>query len=359
MTTAARPWILSRTQDLLWFQGSALAAVLLLVAFLALPPLGHDNYTTDHPALWLLLFWGVIFDGSHVMATYARTYWAADAQSRSGLPGAWSGGWLLLGPVLAWIDHQWFTQQASVVGQSGLLFGFFLAAAYLWAYYHLIRQHYGFLSLYRRRVGLPTALWAPDALFLWVGSAYPFLRYNLSPAYKTSGLPVTLPDAWLAPLRLALDGGVALALLVILLLGWRQARREGSGWGPRHLFLLIVVAYSNLTFALLDNLLVITAVLTIFHNLQYHRIVWQYERGQQRLPMGSVARYAAFALGLGLLWYGPRIVGVAVVQSDLWRNMLVGLAWGVAFHHYHVDARIWRVRRQPALGETLDRGAGS
>jgi hypothetical protein len=56
---------------------------------------------------------------------------------------------------------------------------------------------------------------------------------------------------------------------------------------------------------------------------------------------------------LGLLWYGPRIVGVALAPSDLVRNALIGLGWGVAFHHYFVDGRIWRVRRGP-VAQTLD-----
>src|SRR5947207_45038 len=57
-------WIVSRPQDLLWFQGSVIAGVLLLAAFLALPQLDQHNYNVLHPAVWLLLFWGVIFDGS-------------------------------------------------------------------------------------------------------------------------------------------------------------------------------------------------------------------------------------------------------------------------------------------------------
>ena len=32
----------------------------------------------------------------------------------------------------------------------------------------------------------------------------------------------------------------------------------------------------------------VLATLTIFHNLQYHRIVWRYERGLGRTPSGVV-----------------------------------------------------------------------
>jgi hypothetical protein len=356
MTTIApakHAWVMSRKQDLVWLHGSVLAGLILLAAFLALPRLDQHNYGTLHPAVWLLLFWGVVFDGSHVMATYARTYFANDAQSKSALPGQSSFAWLLLGPAIALFDHWFFPQQASVVGHAGLLFGGFLAFAYLWAYYHLIRQHYGFLCLYRRKEGHSSSLTSPDTLFLWLGSAYPFLRYNLTDAFKSSGLPVLLPDAWLSPLRLLLDVSTLLGLAAVLAIS--IYRRQGKiQLGPKHLFLLIVVGFSNLTFALLDNLLVISAVLTIFHNFQYHRIVWQYERGHQRIPLGSIGRYIAAGIGFGLIWYTPRIMGVAMTQSDLLRNILVGLGWGVAFHHYYIDARIWRVRRQPTVAAALE-----
>jgi hypothetical protein len=341
----------------MWFQGSVIAGLLLLIAFRALPPLDQHNYGVLHPAVWLLLFWGVIFDGSHVMATYARTYFAGDAASKAALPGNASFAWLLLGPVVAVADYGLCTPHPSVVGQSGALFGAFLAFAYVWAYYHLVRQHYGFLSLYRRKEGSAPSPTSPDALVLWIGSAYPFLRFGLSDAYKSSGLPVLLPDAWLAPAADLLNVATAAALLIVLARWLHRAREAHERLGPRHLFLAIVVGFSSLTFALIDNLLLITAVLTIFHNVQYHRIVWQYEKGQRRIPMGSLALYAVACIGFGLAWYLPRIVGVAMAEGDLWRNVLIGLGWGVAFHHYYVDARIWKVRRQPVVGATLDRGA--
>src|SRR5450432_3153382 len=144
---------MSRSQDLIWLQGSVIAGLVLLAAFLALPELGPGDYNAAHPAVWLLLFWGVVFDGTHVMATYARTYFAPDAASKAALPGGASFLWLLLGPAVAVVDHAFFAQTPSVVGRAGTLFGVFLALAYLWAYYHLIRQHYGFLALYRRKEG--------------------------------------------------------------------------------------------------------------------------------------------------------------------------------------------------------------
>jgi hypothetical protein len=354
---------LSRSQDLVWFQGSVLAGVALLMLFRALPPLG-PGAGGGHPALWALLLWGVLFDGTHVFGTYARSYLApaaaSDGPARGGLPGARSWLVLALGPAVALADHAFFARGPSVMGQAGALFRFFLLGAYLWAYWHLVRQHYGFLALYRRKAGEPPrARVGLDAAVLWAGCLYPYMRFSLGPSYAASGLPVLLPpDAALA-LRFALDVAALAAAGALLVAGGAAVAAGRVRLGPKHLLLAIVIVFHVATFALLDNLLEITAVLTIFHNLQYHRIVWQHERGRGRAPAGGLGRYLGLGLALGVAWYGPRVLGAAAAPSDLARNVLLGLGWGVAFHHYLVDARIWRVRRAPAVAKALDLGAAA
>ncbi len=354
---ATSRWIISPRQDLLWFQGSVLAGIALLVFFVLAPDLNDDNYGWGHLAVLGLLLWGVLFDGTHVWGTYARSYLAPDDASRSALPGRWSWGLLLLGPALALVDYALLPAGPSQLGQAGWLFRFFLVGAYLWAYWHLVRQHYGFLVLYRRRAGendpRGTRL---DSALLWLGSLYPFLRYTLTDAYVRSGLPQLLPEEWLPALRLQLDVAAALVALVLLAL-MVSGRFEPFRPGPKHLLLAIVIGFHLAVFALLDNLLTITATLTIFHNLQYHRIVWQYERGHGRTPSGGLLMYLGLGLLLGLAWYGPRVMGVALAEAGLLRNCLIGLGWGVAFHHYLVDGRIWRVRRSKDVARALDAGA--
>jgi hypothetical protein len=355
-STSSSPWIISRAQDLLWFQGSVLAGVALLAVF-ALTPLNDASYTVTHPAVLALFLWGVLFDGTHVFGTYARTYLAPDAESRAALPGHWS--WLLIGvgPLIAVVDRLFFAPSASVLASAGLLFRSFLMVAYLWAYWHLVRQHYGFLALYRRKDPRADALQGHvEVALLWLGSLYPYLRFSLSDAYAHSGLPVLTPAPLVEPSRMLLDISAAVGGLVLVgMLLWRSHGRLG----PRHLFLALVIGFHLLVFGVLHNLLTITATLTIFHNLQYHRIVWRYEAGHGRVPFKSVGRYLAFGVGLGLIWYGPRILGVASTQSDLMRNILLGLGWGVAFHHYLVDGRIWKVRRSPSVARALSVGATS
>jgi hypothetical protein len=347
-TAAAAPrlsrWILSPAADLIWFQGSVLAGVALLVFFRLAPPLVPAPIATQ-PALLALLLWGILFDGTHVVGTYARSYLAPDRAERAGLPGAWSLLVLVVGPAAAAAD--WATH--------GVVFPYFVQAALLWAYYHLVRQHWGFVALYRRRPPDDPTPARLDEAFLWLGCLYPFVRFSLTPAFASSGLPQLLPAGAAFVARPILDGGVALAAMALAAV-W--IRRGGvRALGPKHLLIAIVIAFHVATFALLSNLLEITATLTIFHNLQYHRIVWQYEAGKKRRPLGGLAPYLAAGLGLGVIWYGARVLGAHLAGPGLLRNVLIGVGWGVAFHHYLVDARIWRLRRAPAVARAIDGGA--
>lgn len=353
----AQPWIISRRDDLLWFQGSVLAGVALLLFFWLQPPLRNGSYTIWNPVVMVLLLWGILFDGTHVWGTYARSYFAPDATSRAALPGRWSWAVIAVGPVIAVIDHALLKPGPSLLSNAGWLFRSFLVVAYLWAYWHLVRQHYGFLVLYRRKAGETDRRGNRlDALLLWTGTLYPYLRFSLSESFEKSGLPQIVPAGLLAPLRTALDVAFIAVMAGIVAL-MASGRIEKTRLGPKHLFLAVVIGFTFLVFGLLDNLLTITATLTIFHNLQYHRIVWQYERGHGRTPSGSLTAYLALGLILGVIWYVPRVFGVAAVGGDLARNVLLGLGWGIAFHHYLVDGRIWRVRRTQGVAAALDAGA--
>jgi hypothetical protein len=348
---ASQPWIISRREDLLWFQGSVVAGLALLAFFLAAPRLDAATLAPGHPVVLAVFLWGVLFDGTHVWGTYARSYLAPDETSRASLPGRRS--WLLLavGPVIAFAD--------ATLSAPGSLFGIFLLAAYLWAYWHLVRQHYGFVMLYRKRAGEYAARGASlDSLVLWIGCLYPFLRFSLGAAYLRTGLPQLLPASWLGPLRLALDLGFAATMIGIVGL-IASERVEPLRLGPKHLLLAIVVSFHVAVFGFLDHLLPILATLTIFHNLQYHRIVWQYERGLGRRPSGGLGRYLAAGVALGIVWYTPRVLGAAAAHDGLACNLLLGLGWGVAFHHYLVDGRIWRVRRSASVSRALDGGAAA
>ncbi|HLQ01538.1 MAG TPA: hypothetical protein VK143_04480, partial [Burkholderiales bacterium] len=164
----------------------------LLVFFLFAPH--RERAGAYDPAVLAVFIWGVLFDATHVWATYARTYFAPDEGSRAGIPGNWSWGLFAIGPAIALL--------AAGLGTPAP-FGMFLVLAYLWAYWHLVRQHYGFVALYRKRAGEsdPNGM-RIDGLILWTGCLYPFLRFSLSDAYRQSGLLQLVPPSMIDPARL-------------------------------------------------------------------------------------------------------------------------------------------------------------
>src|ERR1017187_3239708 len=137
-------WIVNRRVDLGLVIGSALAGYAYLLLFTVL----HVKISL----LWW--FWSVGFDGTHIFATASRTYFDREARARHPK--------LLFGSLLAFFALGPLMVLAGQKALLALLVG-------VWAYYHVIRQHYGFLVLYKVKnrdlLPLDNTL---DRLFLFV-----------------------------------------------------------------------------------------------------------------------------------------------------------------------------------------------
>jgi hypothetical protein len=117
-------WIVNRGVDLGLVIGSALAGYAYLLLFTAL----HVKISL----LWW--FWSVGFDGTHIFATASRTYFDSEARVRDRT--------LLYGSLLVFFS---LGPLMVLAGQKALL----ALVVGVWAYYHVVRQHYGFLVLYK------------------------------------------------------------------------------------------------------------------------------------------------------------------------------------------------------------------
>jgi hypothetical protein len=108
------------------------------------------------------------------------------------------------------------------------------------------------------------------------------------------------------------------------------------------------------------------AILTIFHNLQYHRLIWfhnqKYSVGEDRRERYGAAEfisrrllyYVAFALLFGLICQLPRLYAFAYGESyPLLTQAIIAFSLGAALVHYYLDSKIWRVRRDPEVGKAL------
>jgi hypothetical protein len=325
-----RHWIVSRGVDLSLIIGSAAAGYIYLVLYAAM----------HVPISLLWWFWSVGFDGTHIFGTASRTFF--DAQARARYPKLLFGSLLVffsIGPIMVLAGGK--PLLALIVG--------------VWAYYHVVRQHYGFMVLYKvktRDLGkLDNFL---DRVFLGVTMVFPpFHRFFIHHPEEL-GVPFSFP--WLDKPLWVLVGVVVVGYVV------RQLMRIARGDQPnRQKFLLFgaVIPLHWLTFHYMSWLAAVPTV-TIVHNLQYHAIIWFHNRNRYatdasgerngRIPAAvsrSLLAYVAIGLVFSALY---RIPGFHLGQVS---DLAFGFFAGFGLTHYYLDSRIWRVRHDPELREVL------
>src|SRR5579862_2147439 len=172
---ARSPWIIGRGVDLSLVIGSSAAGYLYLLLYVALHvPIGY---------LWW--FWSVGLDGTHIFGTASRTFFDSEARARH--PRLLFGSALCffsLGPLMVLLGWK---------GWLALLVG-------VWAYYHVVKQHYGFMVLYKVKNGdlarLDNNL---DKLFLAVMMIFPPFRRFFLESPRELGIPIHPLRSWAAP----------------------------------------------------------------------------------------------------------------------------------------------------------------
>jgi hypothetical protein len=311
-----------------------------------------------------------------------------------------------------------------------------------------VKQHYGFMVLYKKKNNdLAPVDNALDRLLLLFAFNYPFVAFIARDPEAMRRVPATLQSG---------VNGLATILLagtIILAVAWlgRQIQRLIIGEPldvPKYLLLAAAIPmhWIVLLTPMPHKPIAIVAILTIYHNLQYHRLIWfhnkKYTRSSTALtgtagvspatadsadfrdgsstaltgtagvspapeyadlrgssptpgsPAGQpgwggtvreglslnttalrtkygaaelISRrllyYVAFGILFGLIYQGPRQIlgyislqkgdGVAGAQS-LATQLGISFLWGYAFIHYYLDSKIWRVRRDPAVGKALN-----
>ncbi len=356
-------WIISARDDLVWFIGSVLSSYALLVLYV----------TGILPLLPMVALWAILIDAPHVFGTFSRTYFdRTERQNRARL--LW--GSLLffaVGPLL-------------VLAGAGFVF-FFIAA--LWAYYHLVKQHYGFMVLYKKKnQDLAPVDNALDRLLLLFAFNYPFVAFIARDPSAMARVPRLLQSS---------VNGLALLLLAstaILGVAWliRQVQRAVLGQSldvPKYLLLAAAIPmhWIVLLTPMPNKPIAIVAILTIYHNLQYHRLIWFHNkkytagtvgvfpatarRSLAEVDEGALERQSLSALSGGkaasedlqrkygaaelisrrLLFY---VAAAAAVEPSLPVQLGIAFLWGYALIHYYLDSKIWRVRRDPSVGKALN-----
>jgi hypothetical protein len=320
-------WIIGRGVDLTFVIGSAAAGYLYLLLFAAV----HVSIS------WLWWVWSVGFDGTHIFATASRTFFDREARLRHRK--------LFLGSVAVFFCVGPLMVLAGLKGWLYLLVG-------VWGYYHVIRQHYGFMVLYKvknRDLGpLDNVL---DGLFLGIATMMPpFHRFFIHHPEEL-GIPFSFPRLE-TPMWILL-GATCAVYAARQLQRWRAGDRINL---PKFLLLGAVIPLHWLTFAYLSWQAAVPTV-TIVHNLQYHAIVWFHNRNRYRgdaahgvVPAAvsrSLLAYVAVGLAFSLLY---RVPGFQLGKIS---DLAFGFFCGFGLTHYYLDSRIWRVRHDPGLRAAL------
>jgi hypothetical protein len=384
-------WLWSRRTDLLWnflpfWLGFPLAIGLYLTADVG-SPVGDPGWTVtlggaSLKPLWLAgVLYGPLVDAPHLWATIARTYTDAEewAQRR----------WLFLSSLLAFvigpamIVAPYLVNLVVPLPARTLEWGFevWLVAFSFYALYHINKQHWGFVCLYKRKNGDNDPRENRiDAWFFNVAIWAPYVAMWQQPA---DTLPTPLQTAIYTSCH-AVFLTLAIAFAAYQLAQWRAGRVRN---GPKLAYMATVLGLYYLTFACDPRVAVFWILITSTgHCAQYHAIVWQYGTKKYassapeppKLPnliFANLWLYAVLGLAYGLFTLqGPGVKQVSdfaasVMHHGMFADVLhlsstdgraLGLKIvgafiaGVRLHHFYVDSKIWRVSKSPALSKDLD-----
>jgi len=350
-------WIINAREDLIWFVGSVAASYLLLVLYV----------TGVLPLIPMVAGWAILIDAPHVFGTLSRTYFdRAEWKTRKRLLLG-SLAFFVIGPALVLL---------------GFGFTFFFVAA-LWAYYHLVKQHYGFMVLYKKKNNdLAPVDNALDRLLLMFAFNYPFVAFIAADPTAMARVPPALRSGVNLVATLLLAGTIVIGAFWLIRQIQRVWLRQPLN-GPK--YLLLAAAIPMHWIALMTPMpakpIALVAILTIYHNLQYHRLIWFHNQkySSKGVPPLNHARdaratygpavfisrrliyYLAFGIIFGIIYQGPRQylgylnlhTGDSPAALSLPIQLGIAFLWGYAFIHYYLDSKIWRVRRDPAVGKAL------
>ena len=406
-------WIHDRRRDLAFYLGSALAGwlyvgVILYAAASLSDPLTGSLWTLrlggiEIPLTLELLVvasWAFLLDAPHVWATLGRTLFDPEEWQIRRREILRSFGFFFAGPLIILLPYlvsagtSRFGRPLSAGALALGAVGFFVAFR-LWAYYHVVRQHWGFFSLYKRKAGdygqhrfdtwfFNLAMYLPLVMFM-TSAFYPETR-----GFPDLGLRRPLIAGWsLGEVLYPVAWGVYLAVIVVYLAVlarrvWRGEELNGSkllllaGIVPLHL-----AAFSHPVLAVF-----IVPLVTVGHNLQYHCIVYSYARSKYggtaeprlrwaRAFFRSVPAYLLVGLIFTFGFYrGPWVewlrdatglrldkvmldsLGMMAGVRDpaalgLGEQVFAAVLVGFALQHYYLDSKIWRVSRDRAVQQHL------
>jgi hypothetical protein len=358
-------WIIDGRSDVLFLIGPVVFGYLFLVL--------NIQFGVSSFLLWWL--WLVTVDGPHLFATVSRTYLDRREWVDRGRLLLGSLLWIGLGPFALMVDADWETNLAS---SSLVLFQM------TWAYFHVVRQHYGLFCLYQRKNNEPSGAHnRGDYWFFNIAMFGPFVVWLLRYPPVRGAMDISKVPRIEQNLTMLIEVFVSASVMCFVSTVVVSGTRSGNYNVPKALLFLsyfslhALVAFWLPSPYVFDTLLLF-AVFSYPHNIQYIAIVWHYNKNRLANARGdagpaafisrSLQRFLLIATVCGIsyhcvAWYfeGLRTPLVPVVSSlagmplyghsvGLYVRMIV---LGIALNHYYLDQKIWRINRDPKVARRL------
>jgi hypothetical protein len=326
-----------------WLRGTAFDSTYILgIASLAV---ASGWVVVSNPALFTTVFvlnaW--LLGYHHVISTFTRLTFDKDSFKERRFLVTWLPVLVLAAVVLACI----------AVG------AWLLTTVYLyWQWWHYTRQSYGISRIYQRRSGVNNDL------------LQKLVIYAL-PVWGILHRSAQAPDQFLftevrvVPVPLWLVAIAGSFTLVVLVWWMAQTVREwfiGSISIAHTLYLCSHLVIFGVGYLATENINHGWLVLTIWHNCQYILTVWMFNNNRFKDTVdrkhwflsfisqrSKVATYLAVCLLLSTVIYAALQYSLTWVAAATATSLpLFAIAFqAINFHHYVVDAVIWKVRRKP------------
>ncbi|MDI1241080.1 MAG: hypothetical protein PSX80_04080 [bacterium] len=340
-------WLFSRNTDLSVFLGSAVVALLLLAIGYQLGILNEDSPN------WTWISAVLLIDVAHVWSTSFRVYFDTEEFKRR--------FWLyLLVPVAG------YAVGVALYSEGDLTFWRVLAIV---AVFHFVRQQYGWVALYRRKLGeTETWTWWIDAAAVYLATVYPLAfwmtslprEFNWFVANDFFALPAFV-DHILFPIYIAaLIAYAAKSIYLYKTNGFLNPGKDIVVVTTAVCWYVGIVAFNS------DYAFTVTNV--IIHGVPYFVLIWFYAKAR-RERTGKVYRTLSqhWIIFLATLW------ALAYVEELFWsrgvwheRTWLFGANWDWTglkmwlvpllavpqLTHYILDGFIWRRRGNANISVT-------
>ncbi len=397
-------WIINKKEDIAWLSGSMIVGYLFLSIFYLLQ--NEFKVSLYKSQLFVYFFWTFFLDGPHIFATYTRTYFDKSFRRKNKYLTYASLLILGIGPLIMLYFHFFHSKQLLRTG-----FLVFNRFGMLFAYYHLIRQHWGFVCIYNGiNGGINKITRRLEALVLAFGTAYPLIfhwHHFKQPMGLAENLHISA-STW--PILGGMLLKISVLLLVISIFSYKRLKNifnisifilkiivpmaclllifSNFGFStplmyvekvikyiffassvaliicylsdykqvnlPKLILLIIVVGSHNFILSLNYPYVVVYACLTMCHDLQYHRIIRYYNKnkyldsednddyGMATRVTKSILLFIILAVLFNFISTMPRAALGMFVKNELLYYLSATFFWGIAFHHYIIDSKIWR-----------------